>query len=296
VITPIANQPLSIETPLEQLALIPTNDPRPSRFDGEAPIFVGEPVKVASIGSLIGILSQTVIAQVVHPKVYYYLTDHLGTPQKVIDNAGAVVWSGDYKPFGEVVNEVSTVDNHFRFPGQFYDQETGLHYNYHRYYQIRVGRYLTPDPIGLLDEINLFLYAKDDPINFTDSMGLTTLPDIWARIEFAAKPYVVGGGLVVTGGATMVAGASLAVTGFGSMPVTGPAGFFVGSVGVAVTGTGAIQFGLGLDVYADELRHKLGLPLWFDVIRDFELLQNIEQPPTVQQDIRKSPLKEVDCE
>jgi RHS repeat-associated protein len=109
---------------------------------------------------------------VVHPKVYYYLTDHLGTPQKVMDNAGAVVWSGDYKPFGEVTTTVSTVDNHFRFPGQFYDLETGSHYNYHRYYQPRSGRYVTPDPIGIKGGINLFAYAKENPLKFTDPFGL----------------------------------------------------------------------------------------------------------------------------
>ncbi|MDD4986456.1 MAG: RHS domain-containing protein, partial [Dehalococcoidales bacterium] len=198
VITPIAHQQLSVEVPLEQLALMPTNDPKPSRYDGEAPVYVGEPVKVASLGSLIGLMTQTTVAQVAQPKVYYYLTDHLGTPQKVIDATGAVVWSGDYKPFGEVASTVSTVQNHFRFPGQYYDDETALHYNYQRYYQPKTGKYITPDPLHLgalqiakqnfrskvfalplyqqglrgPDVLNLYPYAVNNPLNAVDPYGM----------------------------------------------------------------------------------------------------------------------------
>jgi RHS repeat-associated protein len=164
VITPIEHQPLSVEVPLEQLALMDTNDPKPSRYDGEAPVYAGEQIKIASLGSLIGLLTQTTVAQVTQPKVYYYLTDHLGTPQKVIDSAGVVVWSGDYKPFGEVVITVSTVQNHIRFPGQYYEHETAQHYNYHRFYVKRLGRYATPDPTGLEGGINVYSYAANNPI------------------------------------------------------------------------------------------------------------------------------------
>jgi RHS repeat-associated protein len=190
VITPIAHQPLSVEVPLEQLALIPTNDPKPSRYDGEAPVYVGEPIKVASLGSLIGLLTQTTVAQVAQPKVYYYLTDHLGTPQKVTDAAGVVVWSGDYKPFGEVASSVSTVQNHFRFPGQYYDTETAMHYNYHRYYQQKTGRYVTPDPIGVPAGPNLFEYAESDPVSKYDPFGLwpTWIHNKMIRAAFSSLP------------------------------------------------------------------------------------------------------------
>ena len=189
VIIPIAHQPLAVEVPLEQLALMPTNDPKPSRYDGEAPVYVGEPIKVASLGSLIGLMTQSTVAQVAQPKVYYYLTDHLGTPQKVIDSAGVVVWSGDYKPYGEVVSAVSTVQNHFRFPGQYYDQETALHYNYHRYYQHKGGRYLTLDPLYPLVEPNHYLYSSNSPLVKIDPFGLldkdvyVRLPDLMGQIN-----------------------------------------------------------------------------------------------------------------
>ena len=62
------------------------------------------------------------------------------------------------------------------YPGQYYDQETGLHYNYFRYYNPQTGRYITPDPIGLEGGINLFAYVQNDPMNFIDPWGLLDIP------------------------------------------------------------------------------------------------------------------------
>jgi RHS repeat-associated protein len=108
--------------------------------------------------------------------LYYYHNDHLGTPQVLTDDTATISWKAFYKPFGEAVISVSTVENPFRYPGQYYDQETGLHYNWNRYYDPKTGRYLTPDPIGLDGGINLFPYVKNNPVNWIDPEGLQTVP------------------------------------------------------------------------------------------------------------------------
>ena len=88
------------------------------------------------------------------------------------DASGTVVWAADYKPFGEATITVSTITNNLRFPGQYFDVETGLHYNYYRDYNPVIGRYIESDPIGLLGGINPFLYALDNPGIFVDPFGL----------------------------------------------------------------------------------------------------------------------------
>jgi RHS repeat-associated protein len=111
--------------------------------------------------------------------VYYFHNDHLGTPQVLTDDTGAIVWKAVYTPFGEAAPSIQTVENPFRFPGQYYDQETGLHYNYFRYYNPQTGRYITPDPIGLEGGINLFAYTENNPINFVDPLGLYSWNEFW---------------------------------------------------------------------------------------------------------------------
>ena len=104
--------------------------------------------------------------------------DPLGTPQALTDESGTVVWKADYDPFGKAtVNEDPDGDGNrvtlsIRFPGQYYDQETGLHYNYFRYYDPSIGRYLTSDPIGLVGGINTYVYTLNNPLYWIDPTGL----------------------------------------------------------------------------------------------------------------------------
>ncbi|MEA3476644.1 MAG: RHS repeat-associated core domain-containing protein, partial [Bacteroidota bacterium] len=104
---------------------------------------------------------------------YFYHNDLLGTPQKMTAVNGAVVWSAKYDSFGKAsVDGASAIANDLRFPGQYFDDETGLHYNWHRYYDPSTGRYMTPDSIGLDGGINLYSYTSQNPTNLTDPEGL----------------------------------------------------------------------------------------------------------------------------
>ncbi|MGN6086121.1 type VI secretion system tip protein TssI/VgrG [Trinickia sp.] len=107
---------------------------------------------------------------------YHYLNDHLGTPQELVDDARRVVWAADFDGYGEARREfVAEVDNPLRFPGQYHDRESRLHYNRHRYYDPKVGRYISKDPIGLAGGLNPYAYAKQDPINRFDPLGLVDI-------------------------------------------------------------------------------------------------------------------------
>jgi RHS repeat-associated protein len=103
---------------------------------------------------------------------FYYQNDHLGTPQEIISASGAIVWAADYQSFGFVSVVGSGIVNNLRFPGQYYDVETGFHYNWMRYYDPEIGRYITSDPIGLRGGPNTYLYASANPLKFIDPVGL----------------------------------------------------------------------------------------------------------------------------
>lgn len=121
--------------------------------------------------------------------VFYFHNDHLGTPLALTDQNGVKVWEADYLPFGGIFENVGTANQGFRFPGQYLDGETGLHYNWHRYYDPDTGRYLTPDPIGLAGGINPFVYSLNNPANFIDPLGLYTEIIIWQPIDWWTSSF-----------------------------------------------------------------------------------------------------------
>lgn len=122
-------------------------------------------------------------------QLYFVHTDHLGTPQVVTDKNQNVVWKGEYTPFGEVKEVVNTLEQNVRFPGQYFDQETGLHYNYFRDYDTSIGRYLQSDPIGLEGGINTYAYALGNPIMNIDFFGLRTEVTIWHPVGYGGSSF-----------------------------------------------------------------------------------------------------------
>jgi RHS repeat-associated protein len=109
-------------------------------------------------------------------KPYHYQLDHLGTPQELTNPDGEIVWSAHYRAYGEIARlDVGTIDKPLRFQGQYFDPESGLHYNRHRYYNPDIGRYLTPDPVKLAGGINGYRYVPN-PTGWVDPLGLSKCP------------------------------------------------------------------------------------------------------------------------
>ncbi len=104
---------------------------------------------------------------------FYYLNDHLGAPQRMVDESGALVWSMTSEAFGKAtVSTNSTINNNLRFSSQYYDEETGLQYNYFRYYDTEAGRYLRRDPLLERGGINLYGFVRNNPLYLFDLLGL----------------------------------------------------------------------------------------------------------------------------
>ena len=106
-------------------------------------------------------------------QLYFIHTDHLDTPRAITNNVGSTVWKWDnIDPFGKNAPTNLGIDFNLRFSGQYSDSETGLFYNYFRYYNPIIGRYIQPDPIGLAGGFDLYAYVGQNPINFVDPLGL----------------------------------------------------------------------------------------------------------------------------
>jgi RHS repeat-associated protein len=112
-----------------------------------------------------------------HPfsQMVFYHCDQIGTPQEMTDEEGEIAWQAQYKAWGEAKVTVEKIRNPLRFQGQYFDHETGLHYNRFRYYDPEIGRYLSKDPIGFAGGLNLHAYVAN-PTQGVDPLGLQETP------------------------------------------------------------------------------------------------------------------------
>ncbi|MBS4051171.1 MAG: RHS domain-containing protein, partial [Methylomonas sp.] len=148
--------------------------------------------------------------------IAYYHNNPLGAPLQTTDRLGQISWSAQLDPFGKATPINPAISQNLRFPGQYYDQETGLHYNMARYYDPGIGRYLQSDPIGLAGGINTYTYVYNNPLRYTDPQGLF-VPAILAACAAnpvcdAAVATAASATASAIGRAAIVAGVSSLVT------------------------------------------------------------------------------------
>ena len=120
------------------------------------------------------------------PTLLMVHVDHLHRPVKMTNSTGTSVWSAVYLPWGgaHTITGAETLDA--RFPGQWFQLEAGLHYNWHRAYDPSLGRYTQPDPLGFVDGPGVFAYTRNSPYRFVDKDGRNTWAMPWCYSSPAA--------------------------------------------------------------------------------------------------------------
>ncbi|MPT51088.1 RHS repeat-associated core domain-containing protein [Delftia sp.] len=151
------------------------------------------------------------IAAEINGRLYAIHTDHLNTPRRQTNQQGQVAWQwlisgfGEVRPttgdrgYGQTVSGPSyaqAVKFDLRYPGQVFDEETGLSYNLHRYYDAATGRYMQADPIGLEGGWNRFGYVANNPLNDVDPQGLhpvlARMQGLYYRYGPAITEFIAG--------------------------------------------------------------------------------------------------------
>lgn len=150
----------------------------------------------------------------VSPETSFVHTDHLERPVMMTDAGATVVWRAAYLPFGEVASLTGPATLNYRFPGQWFQLESGLHYNWHRHYDPTTGRYLQPDPLGMPDGPSRWAYVRNSPLMEVDPEGefAQFVPIIFgivlgAGLEYFTNPCATWIDLAVAGGIGGLGGA-----------------------------------------------------------------------------------------
>ena len=130
--------------------------------------------------------------------LYYVQTDQLNTPRAITNSSKQLVWEWSSDPFGTTApnqnpSGLGTFAYNLRFPGQYYDAETGHNYNYFRDYDPTIGRYIESDPIGLAAGINTYAYVKNNPIINKDPTGLKCVANVGCWTTPAEAALANGG-------------------------------------------------------------------------------------------------------
>jgi RHS repeat-associated protein len=178
------------------------------------------------------------------PLVHLYHCDHLGTPLALINQQGEVDWQAEFDAWGNQVagRNPQHLYQPIRMQGQHYDEETGLHYNRHRYYDPMLGRYINQDPIGLRGGLNSYSYTSN-PMMMIDPLGLE---GYWGCVGETVTVGALGGAAIgATGGGVaggVAAGGTCAFSGVGTLATPACA---VGGAAAGAWAGGEAGFGIG---------------------------------------------------
>ncbi|WP_373705385.1 RHS repeat domain-containing protein, partial [Neisseria dentiae] len=112
-------------------------------------------------------------------EINYFHCDQIGIPREMTDKDGKLLWFGDYAGWGKLKSETNITNAHqpFRLQNQYCDKETGLHYNFFRYYEPDAGRFVNQDPIGLFGGDNFYVFSPNSQI-WLDPLGLNVISAI----------------------------------------------------------------------------------------------------------------------
>ncbi|EGH05369.1 YD repeat-containing protein, partial [Pseudomonas amygdali pv. aesculi str. 0893_23] len=135
------------------------------------------------------------LGEVSSSKLIYLHVDHLNTPRLATDSSQALLWRWNSDAYGvgapeeDVDGDGKATTIALRFPGQIYDAQTQLSYNYHRDYNPDTGRYVQSDPIGLEGGLTTYGYVKGNPLSFMDPLGLETMVTVWQPVGFGSSSF-----------------------------------------------------------------------------------------------------------
>ncbi|WP_311639816.1 RHS repeat domain-containing protein [Rothia aeria] len=155
------------------------DDEEPVLFESEQIWSSKEPGRGASLSGSIALrFAPLVVAEdgESRQQTCYFHCDQIGIPREMTDKAGNLLWFGNYTGWGRLKEETKVADSvyqPFRLQNQYADRETGLHYNFFRYYEPKYGRFINQDPIGLAGGSNLY-WALQNSQMWADPLGLSS--------------------------------------------------------------------------------------------------------------------------